>query len=167
MKDTGKTFAVTVAATDMRCPTGEKAGETARLQGKIPVLACEGGCIRGEIARLVANIVAKKGPFARACHAETITVPDSAMAEWVKGADEVVVIDGCYLACHGRMLKDLVGEDHLIHFDILPMYKKYTDVFDMDDVPEAERKAVARQVADKVLVELESRLGTGRVVVAV
>ena len=29
--------------------------------------------------------------------------------------------------------------------------EKYTDVFLMDDVPEDERKAVARQVADKII----------------
>lgn len=28
----------------------------------------------------------------------------------------------------------------MIHIDALPLYKRYTDVFLMDDVPEAERK---------------------------
>lgn len=168
MKQKKETFALSVAATDLRCPTGEEHAQEAQEAGKIPVLACEGGCIRGEIARLVANIVAKEGPFARACHAETFTVPDSAIAQWVKSAGKVVVIDGCFLVCHGRILKELVGEDHMIHFDILPFYKKYTDVFDIDDVPETERKATARRVADKVLSELEQRLGgKQQVVIAV
>jgi hypothetical protein len=39
----------------------------------------------------------------------------------------------------------------MIHIDALPLYKKYTDIFLMDDVPEEERKAVARQVADKII----------------
>jgi hypothetical protein len=39
----------------------------------------------------------------------------------------------------------------MIHIDALPLYKKYTDIFLMDDVPEEERKAVARQVADKIM----------------
>jgi hypothetical protein len=40
------------------------------------------------------------------------------------------------------------------------LYKKYTDIFLMDDVPEEERKAVARQVADKIIARLrdEKRL---------
>jgi uncharacterized metal-binding protein len=73
------------------------------------------------------------------------------MARWVKDAEQVVMIDGCFLKCHGRVLKELVGEEKVIHIDALPLYKKYTDIFLMDDVPEEERKAVARQVADKII----------------
>jgi hypothetical protein len=43
----------------------------------------------------------------------------------------------------------------VIHIDAHPLYKKYNDVFLMDDVPEEERKAVARTVADKIIVELQ------------
>jgi len=59
------------------------------------------------------------------------------------------------LKCHGRILKHLIDEEKMIHIDALPLYKKYTDLFLMDDVPEAERKAVARQVADKILAILK------------
>lgn len=158
MKYTKEKFSVDVAGTDLLCPAGEEHGKAAQAEGRIPVLSCEGGCIRGEIARLVANIVAREGPFARACHAESLVVPGSAISRWVKSAGKVVVIDGCFLACHGRIFKELVGEDHLIHFDILPMYRKYTDRFNIDDVPEEERKATAREVADKILPELEKLL---------
>src|SRR5512145_103804 len=123
---------------------------------KIPVFSCEGPCIRGEIARLAANMVAHDVPsLARACHAETFLVPHSSMARWVKGAEKTVMIDGCFLKCHGRVLKKLIGDDKVVHIDALPLYKKYTDIFLMDDVPEDERKAVARQVADKVIAMLK------------
>ena len=123
---------------------------------RIPVFSCEGPCIRGEIARLAANLISKEVPsFARACHAETFFVPHSAMASWVKAADKTIVIDGCFLKCHGRVLTQLIGEEKVIHIDALPLYKKYTDVFLMDDVPEEERKAVARHVADKIIAKLK------------
>jgi uncharacterized metal-binding protein len=82
------------------------------------------------------------------------------MARWVKEADKSVMIDGCFLKCHGRVLKKLIGEEKVVHIDALPLYKKYTDIFLMDDVPEEERKAVARQVADKIIARLrdEKRL---------
>jgi len=73
------------------------------------------------------------------------------MAHWVKGAEKTVMIDGCFLRCHGRVLNKLIGCDKVVQFDALPFYKKYTDVFSMDDVPEPERNAVARQVADKII----------------
>lgn len=65
------------------------------------------------------------------------------------------MIDGCFLKCHGRVLKQLVADGKVIHIDALPFYKKYTDIFLMDDVPEDERKAVARQVADKIIANLK------------
>jgi hypothetical protein len=65
------------------------------------------------------------------------------------------MIDGCFLKCHGRVLKGLVGEERMIQIDALPFYRKYTDIFLMDDVPEDERKAVARQVADKIIAKLK------------
>jgi len=43
-------------------------------------------------------MVAKKEPFRRGCHGELFTVPDSAIAQWVKNAEKVVLIDGCFLA---------------------------------------------------------------------
>ena len=55
------------------------------------------------------------------------------------------------LKCHGRVLNKLIGEDKVVQIDALPLYKNYTDIFLMDDVPEEERKAVAQQVADKII----------------
>ncbi len=138
------------------CPAGEVYAKRTIAEKKIPVFSCEGPCIRGEIARLAANLVAQEVPsVARACHAETFLVPHSSMARWVKGAEKTIMIDGCFLKCHGRVLKKLIGEDKVVHIDALPLYKKYTDIFLMDDVPEEERKAVARQVADKIIAKLK------------
>jgi uncharacterized metal-binding protein len=76
------------------------------------------------------------------------------MAQWVKEAEKIIMIDGCFLKCIGRILRNLVDKERIVHIDALSLYKKYTDVFFMDDVPEAERKEVAQQVADKILALL-------------
>ena len=142
-------FTLEVEGVKGYCPAGERYAAQMAAEKKIPVLSCEGPCIRGEIARLTANLVAEEVPsLARACHAETFFVPHSAMAHWVKGAEKAVMIDGCFLRCHGRVLDKLIGADKVMQFDAYPFYKKYADVFSMDDVPEPERKAVAREVAD-------------------
>lgn len=138
------------------CPAGEVYAGRTIAEKKIPVFSCEGPCIRGDIARLVANLVAQEVPsLARACHAETFLVPHSSMARWVRGAETTLMIDGCFLQCHGRVLRKLIGEGKVVQVDAYPLYKKYTDIFLMDDVPEDERKAVARQVADKVIAMLK------------
>ena len=147
-------FTIEVESTRAACPTGEVAGKQMIAEGKIPVISCEGGCIRGEIARLAANLVAREEPFCRGCHGEIFTAPHSAMAEWAKKAEKVVVIDGCFMHCHGRIMKKLVGDDRAAVFDALAVYRKHTDVIDIDAVPEAERRELARQVADAVLSAL-------------
>jgi uncharacterized metal-binding protein len=138
------------------CPAGEVYAKQTMVEKKIPIFSCEGPCIRGDIARLAANMVAHDVPsFARACHAETFLVPHSSMARWVKNAEKAVMIDGCFLMCHGRLLRKLIGEDKVIQIDALPLYKKYTDIFSMDEVPEEERKEFGRQVADKIIAMLK------------
>ena len=148
-------FSLEVGGVEGKCPAGEKHALDNIAAGKIPVLSCEGPCIRGDIARLVADIVAKETPYARSCYAETFLVPHSSMARWVKGADRVVMIDGCFLICLGRILKNFIDEEKIIHIDVLPLHQKYGDLFLYTDVPEAERKEVAQQVAVKVLAELK------------
>lgn len=155
MEKSTSSFSLEVEETEGQCPIGEKIGKQNQTNGKIPVLSCEGGCIRGEIARLAANMVAKEESFGRSCHGELITVPHSAISQWTRNADKVILIDGCFLACHGRMLRNIVGKDRLLEFDALSYYKRYTDIFEIDDVPEDERKAVARDVADWVIASLE------------
>lgn len=153
-------FSIEVDGVAGFCPTGEKWAEQNISEKKIPVFSCEGPCIRGEIARLAANLVAREVPtYARSCYAEASLVPYSTMARWVKGADKVVVIDGCFLKCVGRIVKNLVDEEKFIQIDALPLHGKFSDVFLMDDVPEEERKAVARQVADKILATLKAGSG--------
>jgi uncharacterized metal-binding protein len=157
MEKSSMTFSVEVEETRAKCPKGEETGKQNQEQGKIPVLSCEGACIRGEIARLAANMVAKEESYRRGCHGELITVPHSAISQWTRDADKVVLIDGCFLRCHGRMLRNIVGKDRLAEFDALSHYKKYTDIFDIDDVPEEERITVARDVADWVISVMEKK----------
>jgi len=153
-------FALDVKGVKGACPAGEAYAKQSMAEKKIPVFSCEGPCIRGDIARLAANLVANEVPsFARSCHAESFFVPHSSMARWMKGADRAVMIDGCFLQCHGRVLKKLIGEDKVVQIDAFPLYRKYADLFSMDDVPEDERKAVARQVADKIVPMLKEEVG--------
>ncbi len=152
MADFTPDFTLDVEGVKGSCPAGENYAERAIGEKKIPVLSCEGPCIRGEIARLAANMVARDVEgLARACHAETFLVPHSTMARWIKSARKIIMIDGCFLKCNGRVQRKLVDPANVVQFDTNPLHKKYADIFLMDDVPEEERKAVARQVADKII----------------
>ena len=152
-------FSLKVEGMKAVCPLGEVVGNEMIAERRIPVISCEGGCFRGEIARVAAHMVAEEQPYSRGCHGEMFTAPRSAMAQWAKKADKVVVIDGCFMHCHGRIMKNIVGSENTIEFDALPMYdrdKKYSKKMLVSEVPEAERRVLARQVADKVLTKLRT-----------
>lgn len=78
------------------------------------------------------------------------------MARWVKESAKCIVIDGCFLKCHGRVLNKLIGRNKVVHIDALPLHKKFSKIFLMDDVPDAERNQTARHVADQILGSLEA-----------
>lgn len=154
METNGK-FTLEVTDIDKVCAVGEIYGRQCQKEGKIPVFSCEGGCIKGEIARQTANLIAKDENYARACHGELFSVPHADLAKWVREAEKVVVVDGCGLFCHGRIAENIIEKDKLIIINALAIHGKYADLMDVDDVPEKERKQTAGKVADKVLASLK------------
>lgn len=151
MERKGCSFSIDIEGAAGACAIGESWGTSGRQEGRIPVISCEGACVKGEIARVAANMVGRTKPFKRGCHGEMFTVPGSAIAGWMREAEKVVVIDGCFLHCHGRIMKGLVGEDRLVVVDALAVHRKYADIFDIEDVSEEDRRKAARQVADAVI----------------
>ena len=150
-------FTIDVESMKAVCPLGEVVGKKMIAEEKIPVISCEGGCFRGEIARVASHIVAREEPYSRGCHGEMFTAPHTAMAEWARKANKIIVIDGCFMHCHGRIMKNVVGPSNMIQFDALRLYNKdnkYSETMLVEEVPEAERENLARQVADKILVSL-------------
>ncbi|MES9904429.1 MAG: putative zinc-binding protein [Sedimenticola sp.] len=151
-------FSINVDAVSGFCGVGEKWAKNAIENNKTPVLSCEGPCIRGEIARVAANMVAKKDSSCRrACHGELFFVPHSSIATWIKESETIIMIDGCFLKCHGRVLANLVSDRNILHIDASAIHKAYPDIFLYDDVPEADRRKLAEKVADKTISMLISR----------
>lgn len=155
MKTTKDFFTLEVTATDKVCAIGEQTGRKLQNEGKIPVFSCEGACIKGEIARLAANLVAKEDQYARACHGALFSIPHSGIADWIRKSDKVVVIDGCSLHCHGRIAENIINKEKLVKFDGLSLHRKYASLMEVDEVPESERRLAARELADKILANLD------------
>ncbi len=158
MAESTPDFSIEVSEVTGHCPAGEVYAKQTIAEKNTPVLSCEGPCIRGEIARLAANFVADEVPgYSRCCYAETFLVPHSSMTAWVKEAEKLVVIEGCFLKCIGRIVENVIDKEKIAWIDTNPIHKQFSDVFLYTDVPEETRKEVAREVADKVLEKLREK----------
>jgi len=155
-KETKESISLTVTPASGKCSIGEKVARTNLEMKEIPVLSCEGACIKGEISRLAANYLSKVSGYKRGCHGEFFTVPGSGIARWIHESDKVVCIDGCFLKCHYRILQNIIPEGKILSFDALSYHKRYQDVYDIDDVSEDERKSVAQEVSEKIRIDLSA-----------
>jgi hypothetical protein len=66
------------------------------------------------------------------------------MTAWVKTGGKVLVIDGCFMSCPGKVLKNLIDKEKIINAGENPLYREYSDFFLYTDVPEGGRIELAR-----------------------
>lgn len=153
MSDTVET--IHLAKTKAACGLCEEyAAREARKP--IVVMACEGACLRGELARLTANVLCDElapEKTARLCLGGAFT-KDTGQRNLARRAERVIAIEGCPIACGTRMMQavvpDLKPEVFLIpkltHFDSV--------LFSIKDMPEAERKRQAKDAAGAIAKSL-------------
>jgi len=102
------TDTIQVRLTDQRCELGDAyARKHMTTPPKIAVLSCEGMCLRGEVARRAANLIAHElepARTVRVCHGGLLET-SGGMRELVARADRVLMLDGCFLACGTRLLR--------------------------------------------------------------
>lgn len=117
------------------------------------IMACEGGCIKGEVARVAANILAyqlERDITVRICLGDAVT-GDSGFVELVKKAPATIVIEGCSLNCGTQIMKTRLPDFEPIIVEAIGLYSfdrdKYFEIFDM---PRAEIEQYAKNVADYV-----------------
>ena len=147
---------IQVQLTDQRCEFGDAyARKHMTTPPKIAVLSCEGTCLRGEVARRAANLVAHElepTRTVRVCHGGLLETRGG-MRELVERADRVLMLDGCSLACGTRLLKGALpaSQPTVVYTDRL--FELDRPVFSVDEIAEAEIKTHARRVAEKIIAE--------------
>ena len=127
-----------------------------RETGKpIVVMACEGACLRGELARLAANHLCDDlAPerTARLCLGGAFT-KDTGQRNLARSASRVVAIEGCPINCASRMMQAVLPglEPEVFHLEGARFDPK---LFSIKELPEPERKACAREVAQTEFAHL-------------
>lgn len=146
---------ITIEKTGNVCPMCENYAKE-QASKPIAIMCCEGGCLRGEIARQATNIVCHKlatEKTVRICLGGAFT-KDTGQRSLVRNAKELIALEGCFIECASRMMKGaipglnprIIITDGLIDFD--------RNLFGIDQMPEDEIKALALTVAQKVVKEL-------------
>lgn len=123
------------------------------LPPKRAVLACEGGCVKGEVARVAANILAyrlERDAAVRICLGDAAT-GDSGMFELVTRAPEVIAVEGCPLQCGTEIMRRRIPELQTSVINASELYEfdrsKYFEIFDM---PRSELEGHAQRVAEYI-----------------
>lgn len=120
---------------------------------KKAILACEGGCIKGEIARVAANILAYKlqrDTTVRICLGDAAT-GNSGFVDLIRSAPEVIAVEGCPLQCGTEIVRKRIPALQTTVINASELYEfdrtKYFEIFDM---PRAEVEEHAQKVADHI-----------------
>ena len=121
---------------------------------KIAVMACDGACARGEVARIAANLVAHKlAPenTVRICLGGAFT-KDTGQRNLVRRANKTIAIEGCFISCSSRMMKGVLPglQPEIVQADTL--YESFLP-FGVDEVSEEELRECANTVAETVAKE--------------
>jgi uncharacterized metal-binding protein len=133
------------------CPDGQRYVEKQlTLPPKKAVIACEGACIKGEVARTAANMLAYRlhpDAAVRICLGDAAT-GDSGMVELVKRAPEVIAIEGCPLCCGLTVLRSRIPNLEATVIDASKLYSFDRDAnFEIFDLPRAQIEEYAGIVA--------------------
>ncbi len=136
------------------CAEGKRYVER-HLEGppKVAVLACEGACVKGEVARVAANLLAyrlERERTVRICHGDALTA-DSGFRTLVERAPRVIAVEGCGLHCATELLNARLPDVRVTPVTASTLYEyDRTRCFEIFDMPAEELAAHARVVAAHV-----------------
>ena len=145
-----------IAKVTGKCPACEDYAEkNSTCPPKIAVMACEGACARGEVARRAANLVAHRlarDQTVRICLGGAFT-KDTGQRNLVRRAEKVIAIEGCFINCSSRMMEGVIPElrPEIVRADLcynldLP--------FGIDEIPDEMFTVYAYKVAEQVVRDM-------------
>jgi len=135
------------------CGLCEKYSSTkAAGNNNIAVMSCEGGCLRGEISRRVANSLCFNyypEKTARVCLGGAFT-KDTGQRNMVRSAARVIALEGCSIDCASRMMNGVIPnlEPEVIHVD--KYYTFNTTLFAINEVSEEELEKYTTEAVSKI-----------------
>jgi uncharacterized metal-binding protein len=142
---------VRIEKTRNSCQLCEKYAENQKAK-PVAVMCCEGGCLRGEVARQAANILCHSlvpEKTVRICLGGAFT-KDTGQRDLVRNAKKLIALEGCSVNCSSRMMHgvidgltpEVIVADRLYDFD--------RRMFGVEEMPPGQIRAHAHSVAKKI-----------------
>jgi uncharacterized metal-binding protein len=145
---------VKIAKVTGKCPACEDYAEkNSTTPPKIAVMACEGACSRGEVARRAANMVAHRlarDETVRICLGGAFT-KDTGQRSLVRRAEKVIAIEGCFINCSSRMMEGVIPDLKQVIVQADTLYDSSDIPFGIDEVPDEMFTVYAYKVAEQVV----------------
>jgi len=147
---------VKIAKVTGKCPACEDyAVKNSLTPPKIAVMACEGACSRGEVARRAANMVAHRlarDETVRICLGGAFT-KDTGQRNLVRRAEKVIAIEGCFIHCAARMMEGVIPDLKQVIVQADTLYESADIPFGIDEVPDEMFTVYAYKGAEQVIRE--------------
>ena len=147
---------VKIAKVTGKCPACEDYAEkNSTTPPKIAVMACEGACSRGEVARRAANMVAHRlarDETVRICLGGAFT-KDTGQRNLVRRAEKVIAIEGCFIHCAARMMEGVLPDLSPVIVQADMLYDSAEIPFGIDEMPDEMFTVYAYKVAEQVVRE--------------
>jgi len=147
--------AIHVQVLDRGCAAGDAyAAHHFSETPKTAVVSCEGACLKGEIARRAANRIAHElAPehAVRICHGGAFLLTQGGMRHLVEQASQVIVVDGCPLACGTRVAEAAFPEKQLDVVIANTLYEGDEAQFGVNECTEGEIEAKVQDVSDQIV----------------
>jgi hypothetical protein len=130
---------------------------------KIALTSCEGACLKGEIARRAANLIAHElapDRAVRICHGGAFLLNQGGMRQLVAVAEQVIVVEGCPMACGSRVAKASFPERNFEVVVANTLYEGDETLFGVNETTDGYIGGRALEVAKHVSSKYLTGAGT-------
>lgn len=132
---------------------------------KAAIVSCEGACLKGEVARRAANLIAHELTPSRAvriCHGGAFLLNQGGMRKLVAMADQAIVVEGCAMACGSRIAKAAFPDRDFQVVVANTLYEGDDTLFGTNEATDTYIRKKSLEVADQVMVKYLADNASGK-----
>lgn len=148
---------MTVRVLNQSCSAGDNyAKHHLTEEPKAALVSCEGACLKGEVARRAANLIAHElapDRATRICHGGAFLLNQGGMRKIVAVADQAIVVEGCPMACGSRIAKAAFPDRNFQVVVANSLYESDDTLFGTNEATDAYIRGKSLEVAEQIMTK--------------